>query len=55
MIRDTQKKRWEDNIKEKTGMDFASSASQIKTGQGERDCCKVSCGAQTARHDYGIN
>ena len=30
MIRDTQKKRWEDNIKEKTGMDFASSARPDK-------------------------
>ena len=30
-----QKKGWEDNIKEWTGMDFASSAiEQLKTGLG---------------------
>ena len=31
--RDRQKKRWEDNIKEWTGMDFASSTRALKTGQ----------------------
>ena len=29
-----QKKRWDDNIKEWTGMDFASSARAAETGQG---------------------
>ena len=28
-----QKKRWEDNIKEWTGMDFPSAAGELKTGQ----------------------
>ena len=27
-------KKWEDNIKERTGMDFASSTRVAKTGQG---------------------
>ena len=31
--RGRQKKRWEDNIKEWTGIDFASSTRQLKTGQ----------------------
>ena len=31
--RGRQKKRWEDNIKEWTGMDLASSLGQLKTGQ----------------------
>ena len=34
--RGRQKKRWEDNIKERTGMDFASSARQLKTGQDRK-------------------
>ena len=38
-----QNKRWEDNIKESTGMDFASSI-QAKV---ERDSCKVICGTPT--------
>ena len=33
--RGRQKKRWEDNIKERTGMDFASSTRQLKTGPGQ--------------------
>ena len=31
--RERQKKRWEDNIKEWTGMDFASSTGASETGQ----------------------
>ena len=37
-----QKKRWEDNIKEWTGMDFASSTRAAKTGPGGKE-------------SYGIN
>ena len=44
------KKRWEDNIKEWTGMDFFSS-----TRAAEKDCCKVICGAPTTSQDYGID
>ena len=31
-----QKKRWEDNNKEWTGMDFTSSTGRLKTGQDEK-------------------
>ena len=34
MKKSKQKKRWEDNIKEWTGIDFASSIGQLKTGLG---------------------
>ena len=33
------KKNWEDNIKEWTGMDFASSTRAAENGKVERDCC----------------
>ena len=41
--RGRQKKGWEDNIKEWTGMDFTSSIRQLKTGQDEvpRQASKV--------------
>ena len=32
--RGRQKKRWQDNIREWTGMDLASPIRQLKTGQG---------------------
>ena len=48
--RGRQKKRLEDNIKEWTGMDFASSARD----KVERDCCKFSCGSPTTFEGYGI-
>ena len=34
--RGKQKKRWEDNIKEYTGMEFASSTGQLRTGLDEK-------------------
>ena len=40
-----QKKRWEDNIKEWSGMDFASSTRVAENRKMERDCCKFICGA----------
>ena len=48
--RGRQKKRWEDNIKEWTGMDFASS----KQDKMERDCCEFIYGAPTTFQGYGI-
>ena len=55
--RGRQRKRWEDNIKEWKGMDFASStreAENRKQGKMERDCCKFICGAMKAFQGYGI-
>ena len=45
-----QKKKWEDNIKKWTGMDFASSTRAAKS----RDCCKVIFGVATTLQGYGI-
>ena len=39
--RGRQKKRWEANIKEWTGMDFASSTSQLKTGQDGKELLRI--------------
>ena len=53
--RGRQKKRWEDNIKEWTGMDFASSTRAAeKQVKMERDCCKFICGAPTTSQGYEI-
>ena len=43
-----------DNIKEWTGMDFASS-TRAAEDKMERGCCKVICGAQVTIQDYGID
>ena len=51
------KKRWDDNIKEWTGMDFASSARAAENRTRclmERDCCEFICGAPTTFQGYGI-
>ena len=53
--RGRQKKRWEDNIKEWTGMDFASSTRAAeKQVKMERGCCEFICGAPTTFQGYGI-
>ena len=39
-----QKKRWNDNIKEWIGMNFASSTRAAKTGQGGKGFVAVSAG-----------
>ena len=36
-----QKKRWEDNIKEWTGMDFAYQLGQLKTGQDGKGLLRI--------------
>ena len=46
-----KKKRWKGNIKEWTGMDFASS----KQYKMERDCREFICGAPTTFQGYGEN
>ena len=50
--RGRQKKRWEDSIKEWTGMDFASSTRAAENRS--RDCCKFICGAPMTSQGYGI-
>ena len=56
--RGRQKKRWEDNIKERTGMDFASSTraaeNKTKWKDGKGYCCEFICGAWTTFQGYGI-
>ena len=37
----TQKKRWEDNMKEWTGMDFASSTRAAETGQDVKGLLRI--------------
>ena len=39
--RGRQKKRWEDNIKEWTGMDFATQLGQLKTGQDGKGLLRI--------------
>ena len=51
--RGRQKKRFEDNIKKWTGMDFASSARAAENRM-EKDCCEFICGAPTTFQGYGI-
>ena len=51
-----QKKRWGDNIKKWTGMDFASSTRAAEDrNRLERDCCKVISGAPTTSPANGID
>ena len=44
-----QRKRWEDNIREWTGLEFAKSqrAVEIEQGKMEETGCEIICGAQT--------
>ena len=39
--RDRQKKRWEDSIKDWTGMDFSTSARQLKTRRGGKGLLQI--------------
>ena len=53
--RGIHKRRWEDNIKEWVGMDFASSIRAAeKKDKVERDCCEIICGVPTTLQGYGI-
>ena len=49
-----RQKRWEDNIKEWTGMDFASSIRAAEKRTRLRDCCEFICGAPTTFQGYEI-
>ena len=48
-----QKKRWEDNIKEWTGMGFGDSVRAAKEREGWY-CCNVMCGASTTSKVKGL-
>ena len=39
--RGRHKKRWEDNIKEWTGMEFVNLTGQLKTGQGGKGLLQI--------------
>ena len=42
-----QRKRWEDNIREWTGLEFAGPRGQWRTGKMEKTRCEIICGAPT--------
>ena len=50
--RGRQKKRWEDNIKEWTGMEFGNSLRAAE--DRERYCCNAICGAPTTIKFKGL-
>ena len=53
--RGRQKKRWDDNIKDCTGMDFASSTRTAENRtKWKRNCCEFICGAPMTFQGYGI-
>ena len=45
--RQGRQERWKDSIKEWTGLEFAKSKGQWRTGKMEETGCKVVCGAPT--------
>ena len=42
-----QRKRWEDNIKESTGLEFAKSRRAVENKKMEETGCEIICGAPT--------
>ena len=50
-----QEKRWEDNIKKWTGIDFASSARAVEDRSRWKGVVVVICVAPTTRQGYGID
>ena len=42
-----QRKRWEDNIREWTGLEFGKALRQWRTGKMEKTSCKIIFGAPT--------
>ena len=53
--RGRQKNRWEDNVKEWTGMDFASSTRPTEDRTRWKMIVIVICGAPTSSQGYGID
>ena len=43
----SQRKRWEDNIREWTGLEFTKSQRAVENGKMEETGCQITCGAPT--------
>ena len=52
--RGRQKKRWEDNIKEWTGMEFGDSLRATEDRKGGKYCCNAICCAPTSSEVKGL-
>ena len=44
---DRQRKRWEDDIREWTGLEFGKSQRAVEHGKMEKTGCEIICGAPT--------
>ena len=49
-----QRKRWEDNIREWSGLEFAKSQRAVENGKREKTGCKIICGAPTTLMVKGL-
>ena len=49
-----QNKRWEDNIREWTGLEFGKSQRAVENGKMEKTGCKIICGAPTTLAVKGL-
>ena len=49
-----QRKRWEDNIREWTGVEFGKALRQWRTGKMEKTSCKIIFGAPTTLAVKGL-
>ena len=50
-----QRKRWEDNIRERTGLEFGKSKRAVENREKmEKTGCKIICGAQTTLAVKGL-
>ena len=49
-----QRKRWEDNIRQWTGLEFCKSKRAVENGKMEKTGCKIICGAPTALAVKGL-
>ena len=49
-----QKERWEDNIREWTGLEFGRSQKAGEQGKMEKNGCKIICGAPTTPAVKGL-
>ena len=50
----SQRKRWEYNIREWTGLEFAMSQRAVENGKMEETGCKIICGAPTTLAVKGL-
>ena len=49
-----QRKRWEDNIRVWTGLEFGKSQRVVENRKMEKTCCKIICGAPTTLAVKGL-